>query len=270
MSRSKKINRLKPILIIASINFSFLFIIVIMLLKDIPSLSLLIKNYIKSGKSFFIPSLPTDNLIEGLSKKFPQATLNLTIGHLIDFIIMVNLTCYIESSIYHYIKKVKCGYCEFFRFVYRGFIPLSDKNEDDPSQENYQNYDFPKNEGKSSINTMISQFYMTTRSLSGKQKRKIRKNERQNIIFFISYNFYEKSLFLTYSNFPKSLWNNDNKYSTKLKANKYYSFFNLAILQVNLKKMKNLNNILFEKLFVLYWLSRKKGELYNDIIRIVV
>ncbi|TXT60973.1 MAG: membrane protein of unknown function [Promethearchaeota archaeon] len=104
MVNHKGLNRVKLILVISSISFSFLFILLLMVLKDIPVLSSLIKQYIESGESFFIPSIPSQNLIVCISERFPKA--NFTLGHLIDLIIIANIILYTEASIYHYIKRV--------------------------------------------------------------------------------------------------------------------------------------------------------------------
>lgn len=98
----KKGIRIKIILLIVSICFSFLFIILFSILKDIPILSLLFKEYVEKGVSFFLPMIPDKNLFPYIPNGVPN---HFTIGHLIDILILVNITVYIESSVYHYLKK---------------------------------------------------------------------------------------------------------------------------------------------------------------------
>jgi hypothetical protein len=117
-----------------------------MLLKDLPVLSSLIKDYIDSGKSFFIPSLPTPNIIEGVSERFPNA--NFTVGHLVDLLIVINIILYFESTIYHYVKKTVfdemiLGYRDSASpLEYYGIYSLYKNTEKKISNERVLPYDF--------------------------------------------------------------------------------------------------------------------------------
>ena len=102
MTSNKKLNELRVIPLIIFLTSSFLIIFTYMLLSDIPLISSLIKDYLISGNSFFFPTLPTINILWFLPKKFQ--IIPITIGQCIDLIIILNLTCYVESLIYHYIK----------------------------------------------------------------------------------------------------------------------------------------------------------------------
>ena len=85
------------IFICLPIAFIFIF------LRHIPIIFSLIEDYVNSGSSFFIPFIPNINLLGFLPERGP--TIGLTLGQLIDIIIMINLFAYIESSIYHFFKK---------------------------------------------------------------------------------------------------------------------------------------------------------------------
>jgi len=87
------------IFIFSCLPVAFIFII----LRYIPVIFSLIEAYVNSGSSFFIPFIPNINLLSFLPGK--GQTIGLTLGQLFDIIIMVNLLCYIESSIYHFFKK---------------------------------------------------------------------------------------------------------------------------------------------------------------------
>jgi len=116
-----------------------------MVLKDLPVISSVIKEYIESGKSFFLPSIPYYNLLIEISQRFPNA--NFTTGHLLDLIIIINLVFYIESSIYHYLKKVYFNggifsYCESSSLEYYGIYSLDKNSEKHISIEKIIPYDF--------------------------------------------------------------------------------------------------------------------------------
>ena len=102
MLKHKKLNELRIISIIIFISSSFLIICTYTFLNDIPLISSLLKDYLISGNSFFFPTLPKINILWFLPKKYQ--IIRLSIGQCIDIIIVLNLTCYIESLIYHYIK----------------------------------------------------------------------------------------------------------------------------------------------------------------------
>lgn len=99
---------IKIIILIISICFSFLFIILFSVLKDIPILSLLFKEYIDDGRSLFIPIIPNYNFFSFLPEitYLPnKISIYFTIGHLIDIIILINIIVYTEATVYHYLKR---------------------------------------------------------------------------------------------------------------------------------------------------------------------
>ncbi len=102
MSNNKKLKELRLIPLIIFLSSSFLIIFTYMLLSDIPLISSLLNNYLISGNSIFFPTLPNFNTLWFLPKKFQ--IIHMSIGQCIDIVIILNLICYIESIIYHYIK----------------------------------------------------------------------------------------------------------------------------------------------------------------------
>ena len=102
MRSSEKLKELRVIPLIIFLSSSFLIIFTYLFLRDIPVMSSLLQDYIISGNSLFFPTLPKTNILWFLPKKFQ--IFPITIGQCIDLIIILNLTCYVESLIYHYIK----------------------------------------------------------------------------------------------------------------------------------------------------------------------
>ncbi|TXT67428.1 MAG: membrane protein of unknown function [Promethearchaeota archaeon] len=100
----QKISKVQKYLIIFGIlMLCFPFILMLSFFKDLPILSALFSEYIKSGTSIFITSLPKIPLVyipEG-GTQFTYFTLN----HLIDIIIISNCWAFIQTTIYHYCKK---------------------------------------------------------------------------------------------------------------------------------------------------------------------
>ena len=98
----KKLRNLSVISLTIFLSSSFLIIFTYWLLSDIPLIYSLLENYLNSGNSFFIPGVPNINILWFLPKEFQ--IIQLTVGQCIDIITILNLTCYFESLIYHYIK----------------------------------------------------------------------------------------------------------------------------------------------------------------------
>ncbi len=241
MINHKKLNKLKLILVISSISFSFIFIILIILLKDIPLLPALIKEYIESGKSFFIPSIPNNNLLVISAKKFPNA--NFTVGHLVDLIIMMNIVVYIESSIYHYIKKVyfantKSGYYEFSVFYHKGIYLQNHDINDEISIDKQFIQKFSHSSLDNTEEKGILKLYGITPIRFDGLRRKRKKYNNSNY----KSNFFQKSLasknsylfykFFNFSSLSKSLWDIHYEYSFKpIFFNKNFNY-NLLLKKV--------------------------------------
>lgn len=137
--RNKILNKLKIIIILVSISFislSLLFLF-IFLIKDIPIISIFVKDYVKGRKSLFLPFIPNYNLIKYIPENLPP--IRYTIGHLMDTIIIINLYFYLETSVYHYIKR---AYIKEDDLIYVGTPALNDidfvKVFDNPYSENQE------------------------------------------------------------------------------------------------------------------------------------
>ncbi|TXT66726.1 MAG: hypothetical protein BAJALOKI1v1_260024 [Promethearchaeota archaeon] len=214
----KRINKLKLILVISSISFSFLFILLLVVLKDIPILSSLIKNYIDCGESIFIPSIPTQNLIGGISERFPNA--NFTLGHLIDLLIIINIVLYTEASIYHYIKRVcltnyRCGYLEFTVLNYSEKTAINNTCDEILSSKEQINHSFPHIFNKDGRKRHFAKSYRLEYKRVEECKRKRKKyavkmlNEFSNVHHINSIHYLPTmSLFfyLFFLSRPLSLW----------------------------------------------------------------
>jgi len=120
----------KIVLLIVFTCFSFLFIIFFNVLKEIPLLSLFVKDYIEGGRSFFIPIIPTYVIFSFLPQGIPNY---FSIGHLIDLCILINLNVYIEASMYHYLKKGLLNHRE--AMTYNIIISINNLDEYDKIEE---------------------------------------------------------------------------------------------------------------------------------------
>jgi len=209
-----------------------------MFLKDIPLLSSLIKEYIESGDSFFIPSIPNNNLLINITEKFPNA--NFTVGHLIDLIIMINLVFYIESSIYHYIKKIffantKSGYYEFSVFYNKGNSRLNHDFMDEKSIDKLFTNNFPYSLLDNTENKRILKFYRITPmrfdGLRRKRKKHNNRNYRLNVLrkLCVSKNSYDFYNFFNLYSLSNSLWDIHCEYSFKPTFTNKYSNYNLLL-----------------------------------------
>ncbi|HEY0089290.1 MAG TPA: hypothetical protein VGB37_10625, partial [Candidatus Lokiarchaeia archaeon] len=102
MRTSKKPKQLKIIPLFIFSTLSFIATLFYIFLKDIQILPILLKEYIDSGNSIFIPYIPYINVFWFLSEK--NQVIRLSIGQLLDLIIIYNIISYIETNLYHYIK----------------------------------------------------------------------------------------------------------------------------------------------------------------------
>ncbi|MFX0025215.1 MAG: hypothetical protein ACFE8M_02280 [Candidatus Hermodarchaeota archaeon] len=95
--KPKKIRSLSVLFFIfLCLPIAFIFI----LLRFIPQALPLMEAYINSGSSIFIPFIPNINLLPEKNQ-----LIGLTLGHLIDIIIIAEILGFIEISIYHLFKK---------------------------------------------------------------------------------------------------------------------------------------------------------------------
>ncbi len=170
MTSHKKFNELRVIPLIIFLTSSFLIIFTCILLSDIPFISSILKDYLLSGNSFFFPTLPTINILWFLPKKFQ--IFPITIGQCIDLIIILNLTCYVESLIYHYIKWTILNRASEGFFCY--FLSYNNRNSEmyeeagllqDLSSDNFRDYI-----GSPSVNYKLDWKNDPIYTLGGKKK----------------------------------------------------------------------------------------------------
>ena len=109
MPKSKHFYKFCSILIILLLLCILSFIFIFIIFKDLTILVSFFYDYIDSGKSIFIPLLPKINIIFFIPGA-DQIT-KFTYGHLIDIILLINITTWLESSFYHYFIK---------KFMYNG------------------------------------------------------------------------------------------------------------------------------------------------------
>jgi len=100
--KERKFSILRVLIVLIFIS-AILFVIISGILSRFLILFSLSNDYINSGQSFFIPSLPYINVFWFLPKEFQFIRFN--VGHLIDIIIIINLDCYMDTCFYHYYKK---------------------------------------------------------------------------------------------------------------------------------------------------------------------
>ncbi len=103
-----------------------------MFLRDVPAIFSLINDYFSSGKSIFIPSLPYINILWFLPEEYQ--IFQFSIGHLIDITIVWNIYCYIETGVYHYVKKVLLNE-ESQLFIYINLSYLGSKEKIDTESQ---------------------------------------------------------------------------------------------------------------------------------------
>jgi len=148
MRTSKKPKQLKIIPIFIFITLSFIATIFYIFLKDIEIVPILLKEYIDSGNSIFIPYIPYINIFWFLPEK--NQVIRLSIGQLLDLIIIYNIISYIETNIYHYIKfSIFNGNIQNFNFMELDFNKYKEKDygifrnpEEYIDLENESNYYF--------------------------------------------------------------------------------------------------------------------------------
>ncbi len=115
-----------------------------MFLRDVPVFSSLLTEYITSGKSIFIPILPYINILGFLPHE--SHTIQFSLGHLIDIIIIYNIICYIDTAFYHYVKNAFLNEdTKIFFYISLGSLGLNDesieyldnKNKGDRNKRDY-------------------------------------------------------------------------------------------------------------------------------------
>lgn len=125
MDNSKKLKS-RIIIMLGFICLTFPIAFFCMFLINVPVFSSLFNDFFTSGSSIFIPSFPYINIVWFLPEKIHLV--QFSVGRFIDFIIIINIIYSIESSFYHYIKRV-CfdGNTLMFNFIDLSFIGSKEK-----------------------------------------------------------------------------------------------------------------------------------------------
>ncbi|MFX0020766.1 MAG: hypothetical protein ACFE9S_00450 [Candidatus Hermodarchaeota archaeon] len=104
MLSCQKLNLLKKIVILSVFLSAIPLTVIILVLGDISVLYGLFSNYIMSGKSLFIPFLPSYNVFWFLPKE--AQIIQISTGQLIDLLIISGIVSFIEIVGYQYYKKI--------------------------------------------------------------------------------------------------------------------------------------------------------------------
>lgn len=222
MERIKHVHKLKilKIVLILVVIFSYLpSIFIFIYLRDVPILSSVLTDYITSGKSIFIPILPYINILGFLPQK--SQTIQFSLGHLIDIIIIYNIIIYIDSGLYHYIRQAFLNEeTQIFFYIDLGSLGLSDESRD--YRDNKLISDRNKRDYR--LNERIDHFY-------DKLRRKIyRSSFIQNRILhrkteYIVYNHYKNLRVSCYhSDFESFLIFRSNNHYHHPKINNFADF----------------------------------------------
>lgn len=126
MYNGKNLNKLKLILIFVFISLCLPETFIYMFLRNVPFVSSFLYGFITSGNSIFIPSLPYINILWFLPDRYQ--IIQFSSGHLIDIIIIINLSFSIQVGFYHYIKIV-CLNGETQIFIYIDSFSLGSKGK---------------------------------------------------------------------------------------------------------------------------------------------
>ncbi len=108
MSQKDKISLWKTVPILSALAFSVLLFVCCFFVEETISALPFLANYIDAGKSIFFPFIPRINLLFFLPEK--AQVLPFTFGHLLDFIILVNLSMVINPIALPFYKKVSNEY----------------------------------------------------------------------------------------------------------------------------------------------------------------
>lgn len=159
MLYTQKLNLLKKIILIGLISSIIPLTVIILILGEISVLNSLLNNYIISGKSLFIPFLPSYNVFWFLPEEVQF--IHFSIGHLVDMLIIISIISLIEIGGYQYYKKICLN------------EDLNDYDQLDSKQEVYiisqdQSIFFGLNEGSSFScdNKLLSKKYKTNQNFN--------------------------------------------------------------------------------------------------------
>ncbi|MEX2684130.1 MAG: hypothetical protein Q6373_021350 [Candidatus Sigynarchaeota archaeon] len=108
MNQKDKINIYKAVPLLFAFTFALILFVFFFCVKETISALPLFASYIDAGNSVFLPFIPRVNLLFFLPES--AQVLPFTIGHLIDFIIIVNLIVVVNPVAYPYYKKISNEY----------------------------------------------------------------------------------------------------------------------------------------------------------------
>ncbi len=108
MSQKTLIKIWKTAPLIFTFSFSLLLFVCFFCVKEMLSALPMFASYIEAGKSVFLPFIPRINLFCFLPEE--AQVLPFTIGHLIDFVIIVNLSMVVNPIALPFYKKVRREY----------------------------------------------------------------------------------------------------------------------------------------------------------------
>ncbi|MFX1311963.1 MAG: hypothetical protein ACFFHD_05070 [Promethearchaeota archaeon] len=235
-------NKKKPKKILSVLFFIFSCLpiaFIFILLRYIPKTLPLLEAYINSGSSFFIPIIPNINLLPEKGQ-----LIGLTLGQLIDIIIMVEIFGFIEISMYHFFKK-KYSNEQFNEFGCLGlnYLPRGDLS----SQEQEDLFGLEVDILYSLNNSGFDQDFVKTFNINEEdllfyyfhileQNRKRKNNKR----------FYKKSKFVSY-------YYNKNSVSSLYLLFKIKNFY-----------LKNIYSLLIINLPTIFNENTRGGELTID------
>ncbi|MBN2153217.1 MAG: hypothetical protein JW839_17315 [Candidatus Lokiarchaeota archaeon] len=108
MHQKDMINVYKTIPLLCAFTFALLLFVLCFCVKETISALPLFASYIDAGQSVFFPFIPQINLFFFLPED--AQVLPFTIGHVIDFIIIMNLVLLVNPVAYPYYKKISHEY----------------------------------------------------------------------------------------------------------------------------------------------------------------
>ena len=246
MRTSKKPKQLKIIPLFIFITLSFIATIFYIFLKDIEIVPILLKEYIDSGNSIFIPYIPYINVFWFLSEK--NQVIRLSIGQLLDLIIIYNIISYIETNLYHYIKfSIFNGNIQNFNYLELNFNKYKEKNHslftnpeeylDLESETRYifEDKSLNSTEKQCNLNKKRNIFKYQLKSLRFKINQIQNHLHDKNSKFILTKSYNNFSIFLNYSIFKDSWILCPIYYYFPLKANNF-TYYN-KIQQMEGKKL---------------------------------
>jgi hypothetical protein len=108
MKRTDKINLLKITPILSIIAISMIVFMCSFFLKGTIPLIPFVNEYIENGKSVLLPFIPSINVLVFFPEEYQG--IPLTIGHVVDFVVMANFAMVVNPIAYPFFKRVQHEY----------------------------------------------------------------------------------------------------------------------------------------------------------------